>query len=168
MNSMLKLAAVATLTLLAACAAKSPFPQEVQDKVLPGGGLYAQFEAWRDASPSNGSGRSDSGLKLEFGGRIIQAVRNNEGVVVVAEQLPMARGVTYGPVESVERKGDYTFAFLYPSDIDTQSLSNGSRFVVVGTTTSRRPVVINGKYKTAPFMVADCIYLVSGQTHCTK
>jgi hypothetical protein len=125
------------------------------DTVVPAG--VVQFEAWRDAGPSNGSGKSDSGLKLELAGQIIQATKEKNGILVVAE---------YGSAEGAQRKGDYEFAFLYPGDLNTQALGNGQRFVVVGTTTSRRPVIVNGKPKTEPFLVADCIYLVSETTHC--
>jgi hypothetical protein len=126
-----------------------------------------QFEAWRDAGPSNPSGKSDSGLRLELGGRIIQTVKNDKGVVVVAEQLPIVTKPVYGPTEeNVKRTGDYEFAFLYPGELDLQALRSGQRFVVVGTTANRRPVVVNGKPKTEPFLVADCIHIVSEKTYC--
>jgi hypothetical protein len=35
----------------------------------------------------------------------------------------------------------------------------GNRFIVVGTTTSRRPVLVNGIPKTEPFLTADCIHV---------
>jgi hypothetical protein len=115
------------------------------------------FEAWRDAPPTNPAGKSDSGLKVELGGRIVQASRNGKGIVIVAEQLPIVKHPVYGPAEDVKRTGDYEFAFLYPGELEPQALINGNRFVIVGTTTSRRPVVLNGVTKTEPFLVADCI-----------
>jgi hypothetical protein len=38
-------------------------------------------------------------------------------------------------------------------------MMKGNRFIVVGTTTSRRPVLVNGMPKTAPFIIADCIHV---------
>jgi hypothetical protein len=35
----------------------------------------------------------------------------------------------------------------------------GNRFIIVGTTTSRRPVLVNGIPKTEPFIIADCIHI---------
>jgi starvation-inducible outer membrane lipoprotein len=65
----------------------------------------------------------------------------------------------YGPTEDVKRTGDYEFAFLYPGELEPQALRNGNRFVIVGTTTNRRPVVVNGVPKTEPFLIADCIHV---------
>ena len=156
----MKLTHFITLTIVCAalsgCTANTPFPPKVMDKVSP----TFHFEAWRDASPTNPSGQSDSGLKVELGGRIVQATRNGKGIVIVAEQLPIVKHPVYGPAEvDVKRPGDYEFAFLYPGELEPQDMKNGNRFVIVGTTTSRRPVVVNGVSKTEPFLVADCIHV---------
>lgn len=149
---------ITTMTVyavLSGCAANTSFPSQVTEKVSP----TFQFEAWRDAPPTNPSGKSDSGLIVELGGRIVQASRNGKGIVIVAEQLPIVKHPVYGPTEDVKRTGDYEFAFLYPGELEPQDLRNGNRFVIVGTTTSRRPVVVNGVPKTEPFLVADCIHI---------
>jgi hypothetical protein len=156
-------AVIAACVLMSACTSNSPFPPKVMNTAVP----PIQFEAWRDAGPSNPSGKSDAGLRLELGGRIIQTIKEDKGVVVVAEQLPIVTKPAYGPTEeNVQRQGDYEFAFLYPGELNAQALRSGQRFVVVGVTTSRRPVIVNGKPKTEPFLVADCIHIVSGQTYC--
>src|SRR6187399_428873 len=100
-----------TLTLcavLSACAPNTPFPPEVMEKVSP----TIQFEAWRDAGPSNESGKSDAGIKIQLGGRIVQATEDGKGIVIVAEQLPIVNHPVYGPTEDVKRTGDHEFAFL--------------------------------------------------------
>jgi starvation-inducible outer membrane lipoprotein len=79
--------------------------------------------------------------------------------MIVAEQLPIVKHPVYGPTEEVKRTGDYEFAFLYPGELEPQALRNGNRFVIVGTTTNRRPVVVNGVPKTEPFLIADCIHV---------
>ena len=133
----MKLSQLITLTVLAVSAALSGctphplFPPKVMENVSP----TFHFEAWRDASPTNPAGKTDAGHKVELGGRI------------------------YGPTEDVKRRGDYEFAFLYPGEIDSQDLRAGNRFIIVGTTTSRRPVMVNGVPKTEPFLVADCIHV---------
>lgn len=156
--NLMPLSTLMTLTLcavLSGCAANSLFPPEVMEKVSP----TFQFEAWRDAGPTNEAGKTDSGHKVELGGRIVQATKNGKGIVIVAEQLPIVNHPVYGPTEDVKRTGDYEFAFLYPGELEPQDLKNGNRFVIVGTTTSRRPVVVNGVPKTEPFLVADCIHV---------
>lgn len=144
-----------TLAALAGCAVNTPFPSHVTEKVSP----TFQFEAWRDAPPTNPAGKSDSGLHIELGGRVIQASRSSKGIVIVAEQLPIVKRPVYGPSGDVKRTGDHEFAFLYRGELDPQALKNGNRFVIVGTTTNRRPVVVNGVSKTEPFLVADCIHV---------
>src|SRR6476660_7745612 len=83
--------------VLSGCAAHTPFPPEVMEKVVP----TFQFEAWRDAGPTNESGKSDSGIRVLLGGRI----------------------------------------------------------VIGETTTSSRPVLVNGIPKTEHFLIADCIHV---------
>lgn len=145
----------AVCAVLSGCAPNTPFPPNVMEKVSP----TFHFEAWRDAPPSNEAGKTDAGHKVLLGGRIIQATKSAKGIVIVAEQLPIVNHPAYGPTEDVKRTGDYEFAFLYPGELEPQALKNGNRFLIVGTTTSRRPVVVNGMPKTEPFLIADCIHV---------
>ena len=149
------LTTLAMCAALSGCAANSPFPPEVTDKVSP----TFHFEAWRDASPTNEAGKSDAGIKVVLGGRMIQATKNGKGIVIVAAQLPIVNHPMYGPTEDVKRTGDYEFAFLYPGELEPLDLMKGNRFIIVGTTTSRRPVLVNGVPKTEPFLLADCIHV---------
>ena len=157
----MKLTHLITLTasvcaVLSGCAANTPFLPEVMDKVSP----MFHFEAWRDASPTNESGKSDAGIKVVLGGRIVQATKNGKGIVIVAEQLPIVNNPVYGPAEGeVKRPGDHEFAFLYAGGLESLDLMKGNRFVIVGTTTSRRPVLVNGVPKTEPFLAAECIHV---------
>src|SRR5437867_13444371 len=108
------LTTLALCAVLSGCAAKSLFPPEVMEKVYP----TFHFEAWRDAGPSNESGKSDSGIKVELGGRIVQATKIGKGITIVGEQLPIVSHPIYGPTEDVNRTGDHEFAFLYSGEID--------------------------------------------------
>ena len=156
--NLMPLSALVTLTLcavLSGCAANTPFPPDVMEKVSP----TFHFEAWRDAGPTNESGKSDAGIKVMLGGRIVQVTKNGKGIVIVAEQLPIVSHPVYGPTEDVKRTGDHEFAFLYPGELEMLDLMRGNRFIIVGTTTSRRPVLVNGIPKTEPFLIADCIHV---------
>ena len=140
---------------LSGCAPHPPFPPEVMEKVSP----TFHFEAWRDAGPTNESGKSDAGIKVMLGGRVVQVTKNGKGMVIVAEHLPIVNHPAYGPTEEVGRTGDHEFAFLYEGALEALDLMKGNRFIVVGTTTSRRPVLVNGIPKTEPFIIADCIHI---------
>jgi starvation-inducible outer membrane lipoprotein len=143
------------VAVLSGCVPKAPFPPEIMEKVSP----TFHFEAWRDAGPTNESGKSDAGLKIMLGGRIVQATKISKGIVIVAEHLPIVNHPAYGPTEDVQRTGDHEFAFLYDGVLEPLDLMKGNRFIVVGTTTSRRPLLVNGVPKTEPFIIADCIHV---------
>ena len=67
--NLMPLSPLMTLTLcavLSGCAVNTPFPPEVMEKVSP----TFHFEAWRDAGPTNESGKSDAGIKVELGGAL--------------------------------------------------------------------------------------------------
>jgi starvation-inducible outer membrane lipoprotein len=156
MNKHYLVGLIAFVVLLSACTSKAPFPPNVMENISP----TFEFEAWRDASPSNPGGISDSGTKIELGGRMVQSSKNGKGVVIVAEQLPIVKHPVYGPAEPDKpRPGDYEFAFLYPGEIEPMALRNGNRFVVVGKTSGRKPVMVNGIPKTEPYLVADCVHV---------
>ena len=81
-------------------------------------------------------------------------------MVIVAEQLPIVNNPAYGPADvNGTRTGDHEFAFLYAGGLESLDLMKGNRFIIVGTTTSRRPILVNGIPKTEPFLVADCIHV---------
>ena len=110
------------VALLSGCAANAPFEPEVLEKVSP----TFHFEAWRDAGPSNESGKSDAGIKVMLGGRIVQTTKNGKGLVIVAEHLPIVNHPVYGPTEGEgKRLGDHEFAFLYEGALEGLDLMKG-------------------------------------------
>lgn len=137
------------------CAATTPFPPKVMEKVSP----TFDFEAWKESSPTNVGGKSDSGTKVELGGRIVQVSPSQKGILIVAEQLPIVKHPVYGPSDTGKRRGAYEFALQYPDELPPGALRFGNRFVVVGTTQGRKHVVVDGAPKTEPFLVADCIHV---------
>jgi len=156
MNNRYLIGLMMLLPLVGGCASNSPFPPNAMEKVSP----TFHFEAWRDASPSNESGVSASGTKVELGGRMVSVANNGAGVVIVAEQLPIVKHPVYGPAEPDKpRAGDYEFAILYAGKLEPAALRNGNRFLVVGKTSGRKPVIVNGVPKTEPYLVADCIHV---------
>ena len=101
--NLMPLSTLMTLILcpvLSGCAANTPFPAEVMGKVSP----TFHFEAWRDAGPTNEAGKSDAGLNVKLGGRIVQATKNGKGIVIVAAQLPIVNHPVFGPTEDHENR----------------------------------------------------------------
>ena len=143
------------LSMIVGCAPTTPFPPKVMEKVSP----TFDFNAWKDSSPTNVGGKSDSGTKVELGGRIVQVKEMPKGMLIVAEQLPIAKHPVYGPTDAGTRSGTYEFALQYPDELPSGALRFGNRFVVVGTTQGRKSVVVDGAPKSEPFLVADCIHV---------
>ena len=147
--------AIVSFLPIIGCAPTTPFPPKVMEKVAPN----FDFEAWKESSPTNVGGKSDSGYKVQLGGQIVQANPSTTGTLIVAEQLPIVNHPVYGPTEAGKRTGDYQFALQYPEELPAGVLRSGNRFVVVGTTHGRKNVIVNGSSKTEPFLVADCIHV---------
>jgi hypothetical protein len=137
------------------CAPTTPFPPKVMEKVSP----TFDFNAWKESSPTNVGGKSDSGTKVELGGRIVQVNPSLKGILIVAEQLPITKHPVYGPTDAGKRSGTYEFALQYPDELPPGALRFGNRFVVVGTTQGRTSVVVDGAPKSEPYLVADCIHI---------
>lgn len=154
---MYRFALVGIVSFLAiiGCAATTPFPPKVMEKVAP----TFDFDAWKESSPTNVHGKSDSGTKVELGGRIVQVNPSTKGMLIVAEQLPIAKRPVYGPTDAGKRTGIFEFALEYPEQLPPGALQFGNRFVVIGTTHGRKTVVVDGASKSEPFLVADCIHI---------
>lgn len=147
--------ALASFLTVIGCAPTTPFPPQAMEKVSPN----FDFDAWKEASPTNVGGKSDAGTKVELGGRIVQANPSGKGALVVAEQLPIKNHPVYGPTDAGKRAGSYEFALQYPEELPADALRSGNRFVVIGTTQGRKSVVVNGAPKSEPFLMADCIHV---------
>lgn len=146
---------VACIFLMVGCAPTRPFPPKVMENVSP----TFDFDAWKESSPTNVGGKSDSGTKVELGGRIVQANPSSKGTLIVAEQLPIVKHPVYGPTDAGKRSGTYEFALQYPDELPPGALRFGNRFVVVGTTHGRKSVVVDGAPKSEPYLVADCLHV---------
>src|SRR5437867_1305781 len=147
--------AIVSFLPIIGCAPTTPFPLKVMEKVAP----TFDFDAWKESSPTNVHGKSDSGTKVELGGRIVQVNPSTKGMLIVAEQLPIAKHPVYGPTDAGKRSGTYEFALQYPDELPPGAVQFGNRFVVVGTTQGRKSVVVDGAPKSEPFLVADCIHV---------
>ena len=78
------LSAMTVCVALPGCAGKTTIPTGSHGKCLP----TFHFEAWRDAGPSNPSGKSDSGLKVGLGDQVLRRL-DGKGIVIVADKFPI-------------------------------------------------------------------------------
>lgn len=140
--------AILTATLVA-CGHVPVFPPDVKEGI----DKTFDFNSWR-ATPSSSTGR-----KVQLGGRVMDSQTTSEGVLVIGKQLPIVEHPAYGPTDSQRRPGAFEFAFLYPGKLENTALSQGNRFIVIGTTQGGKAVTVDGATRNAPFMVARCVHI---------
>jgi starvation-inducible outer membrane lipoprotein len=128
-------------------------PSLLQPQVMKDVDTHFDFHAWR-ATPAQYKGR-----KVQLGGRIVQADLVDNGVLIVGQQLPIREQPVYGPTEIGRKPGAFEFAFLYPGKIEPSALTEGNRFIVIGTTDNPKMVTVDGAPKTEPYLVARCVHI---------
>ena len=141
--------ALAFLLCLGACTPYQLFQPEIMQDV----DSNFDFTAWR-ATPT-----AHMGHKVQLGGRIVQADAVENGVMIIAEQLPIVNHPAYGPTDPGKRPGVFWFAFLYPGTIESSALLFGNRFIVVGTTQGPKVVIVDGARKSQPYLIARCVHI---------
>jgi starvation-inducible outer membrane lipoprotein len=127
------------------CSPIQIFPKEVTD------GVDEQFDftAWRNVP------NAKAGHKVQLGGRIVQADRKNEGVMIITAQLPIVERPVYGPKDTGRRSGE--FAVLYAGALNSKWLIPGNRVIVIGTTERARAVVVDDVHRSLPSLTARCL-----------
>ena len=135
--------------VLEACAT----PQLFQSHIMHDVDTQFDFHAWREA-PSTSKGR-----KVQLGGRIVEVEPTENGVLIIADQLPIVEHPAYGPTAAGRRPGVFEFAFLYPGQIESSALTGGNRFIVVGTIQGAKAVMVGGARKSEPYLIARCVHI---------
>ena len=92
-------------------------------------------EAIRDAAPLQFGvlvAKPDvfKGRVVQLAGRIVGIERSADGILIRAQELPMARDHVSGPAEIV--KGTPQFAIMYPGKVDEKALWLANKLVVIG------------------------------------
>ena len=149
MRAILMGSAALLCAALVACSHIPVFPPEVKEGV----DNNFDFNSWK-ATPSSSTGR-----KVKLGGRILDSQTTSEGVLIIGKQLPIVEHPAYGPTDSQKRPGAFEFAFLYRGKLDDGALTQGNRFIVIGTTQGGKAVTVDGATRTAPFLSARCVYI---------
>ncbi len=150
------IAAVTLCLSLGACAGPELFPPEVMQDVAP----TFDYPAWRRAMSGHAEGVNLPWLKVQLGGRIVASESRNGGLLVVVEQLPIVNHPAYGPTDTIKRKGDFEFAFLFKGEIESSALAKGNRLIMVGRTQGKREtVLVDGAPKSEPYLIAQCVHI---------
>lgn len=95
------------------------------------------------------------GRAVMLAGRIVGVEPDGQGVVIVAEWLPVPKDMGKGPSE-VDVKPDRKFVVHYPKAIDSAGLWQGNKFVAVGHIQDAQP---SSKQSSLPSVDASCLHI---------
>jgi len=129
-----------------ACSTRSLFPPEaIRDAVpLQFGILVAKPDVFK-------------GRVVQLAGRIVGIERSAEGILIRAQELPMAQDHVSGPAEVA--KGTPQFAIMYAGKVDEKALWLSNKLVVIGLAEGSQAIQVNGLTRTAPYVVARCMHI---------
>ncbi|HJR76464.1 MAG TPA: hypothetical protein VJ805_05795 [Nitrospiraceae bacterium] len=95
------------------------------------------------------------GRAVMMAGRIVGVEPDGQGVIIVAEWLPVPKDMGKGPSE-VDVKPDRKFVVHYPKAIDSAGLWEGNKFVAVGRIQDAdRPT----GHSSLPSVDASCLHI---------
>lgn len=129
------------------CGPITAFPPEITN----GADTNFDFNAWRVLP------KATVGRKVQLGGRIVQVNERNDGLVIIAAQLPVVEHPAYGPRDTGKRAGEY--AIFYSGTINPKSLRLGNRLMVIGVTDQAQPVTVDEVQRSLPSLTAQCLHI---------
>lgn len=128
------------------CAPYDVFPSHVRE------GINHKFDMARWRMLPN----ETPPVKIELGGRIIEAQTKNGTVTIVTSQLPIVHHPAYGPKKG-KSKGEFVITFQ--GTIEPLFLQPGNRLIVVGTTDGTRLIEVDDILRRLPTVKTECIHL---------
>ncbi len=137
---------VAATTVSVGCSTPSLFPPEATRDAAP-----LEFGVL-EAKPDVFKGRV-----VQLAGRIVGVEQSADGILILAQELPMEQHPAYGPAETA--KGTSEFAIMYPGKVDANALWFGNKLVVVAMAQGSHPVEVDGLTRTTPYVVARCMHV---------
>lgn len=135
--------------MVGACARPDIFPQrELQDV-----DRSFDFAKWKEQPMAY------VGVKVEIGGRIVDATATDDGVRIVATQLPIVEHPVYGPRNGLGHVGAHEFAITYSGKIEREALQSGNKFIVLGRTQPPVEIEWQGVKRSMLALKAACIHI---------
>ncbi|MDK2745327.1 MAG: Slp family lipoprotein [Nitrospira sp. BO4] len=110
--------------------------------------------------------------KVKLGGKILQVIRNQEGMVILAEKRPIIKADPAANPTSVEEDDAPWFAITFQGAVEPSMLQTGNRLIAVGTTNRASAELFGGAPRMLPHLMAKCLHIwndegVMGMYVCT-
>ena len=146
---------IATSLWLSACTTTAMFPSAVTRDVETS---TIDVKAWIDQAyhPSNTTFLTH---KVKVGGRILQVIQNQEGVVILTEKRPIIKTHPTANPTSVEGDGAPWFAITFQGTVEPRMLQTGNRLLAVGTTNQASAEMLGGAPRLLPHLRAQCLHI---------
>lgn len=143
----MKLTAV-ILVFSAGCATDPMFPDRVMknvDSTKP----FAIFNPEADTY--------FKGLTVLAGGRIVSVNPKDNGLLIVAQELPIRDRPSRMPTDGAKPIGD--FVFFYQGSIESRGTQQGNKFILVGVMHGTEMITIEGVPKAVPYLIVECLHV---------
>ncbi|MFO0773543.1 MAG: Slp family lipoprotein [Nitrospiraceae bacterium] len=135
------------VTTASRCEQQALFPASATD------GIDRTFDvaAWQ-SEPNASIGRI-----VELGGAILQTEEKDGASALVIEHLPIVEHPAYGPRDTGRPSGEFVAVLTTP--IPRTHLRPGNRIIVIGTTQSAIPAMVDGIRRPLPTVQVRCIHI---------
>jgi len=96
--------------------------------------------------------------KVKLGGKILQVIRNQEGMVILAEKRPISKADPTADPTSIEENDAPWFAITFQGYVAPGMLQTGNRLIAVGTTNRASAEMFGGAARMLPHLRAQCLH----------
>lgn len=139
---------------LSACTSTPMFPPETMKDVEAN---TFDIKAWEKEAYRPSSAKFVP-HQVELAGEIIRVIRKPEGIVIVAEEQPIAAPPTSNQT-TVGQDGPFWFAITFKGSVEPRMLQTGNRLIAVGTTRQARAEMLGGAPRVLPHLRAQCLHI---------
>ena len=108
------------------------------------------FQLWQNTT------NTQSGRKVEIGGRILETHPGVTRTTIVVAQLPIVERPAYEPTDASKSKG--RFVVMFPGQVATKWTMGGTRIAAIETTMASQRVSVDEVARVLPFLQASCIH----------
>lgn len=96
--------------------------------------------------------------KVELAGEIIRVLHKSSGMIILAEERPLATPLAANPTRIDPGRTPW-FAITFNGSVNPRLLQTGNRLIVVGTTTQASTEMFGGAPRLLPHLNAQCLHI---------
>ncbi len=140
--------AAAAACCLASCAPAPLFPPEALEGFDP----QAQFGIFNPEADTYLTGKV-----VQVGGQMLRITKTDEGLLIMAQELPLTHGAVPRPADEAKSTG--SFVILYQGPVDAAGLQRGNKFTLIGEMKGTQTITLGDIRKPVPYLRARCLHV---------